>query len=366
MYPPPNGPELTPDECRALDDTYFSSDPTSYFRSKVDSLLDWIDQPVASTAAPSDYRRRFMEILGPAAESRYPTSEEQRKRQVAIDAIQLRHHTAEALLRLIHARLACRANTETTSLWMALIRTPTTLHTLVQDLMVSFKEPDFFPVLAGLMIPLPYGSKLDRDSIEAVLNARHWIARAIHLVSSGQLDLNAANNKIKHGITARPEDKMRVTLMTQPPNDDGSVRLSALTGDTSFELIDTIALEYISRPPKAPGSEPLGYERTLLRADAPAVLAEAWILALIHGAIFHTAAYRHHGDETPPDVAQHPGLPLAPRPEQVRGHHVVGLRFPVTTSASGQVHRPAGMLLTDGTFQSLAMGPRTRAVIVEG
>ena len=249
---------------------------------------------------------------------------------------------------------------------MALIRTPTTLHTLVEDLMVSFKEPDFFPVLAGLMIPLPHGSKLDRDSIEAVLNARRWIARAIHLVSSGQLDLNAANNKIKHGITARPEDKMRVTLMTQPPNDDGSVRLSALTGDTSFELIDTIALEYISRPPKAPGSEPFGYERTLLRADAPAVLAEAWILALIHGAIFHTAAYRHHGDETPPHVAQHPGLPLAPRPEQVRGHHVVGLRFPVTTSASGQVHRPAGMLLTDGTFQSLAMGPRTRAVIVEG
>ena len=59
LYPPPNGPELTPDECRALDDTYFSSDPTSYFRSKVDTLLDWIDQPVPSTAAPSDYRRRM-------------------------------------------------------------------------------------------------------------------------------------------------------------------------------------------------------------------------------------------------------------------------------------------------------------------
>lgn len=115
-----------------------------------------------------------------------------------------------------------------------------------------------------------------------------------------------------------------------------------MTGDSAFDVFDTIVLEYISKPPKPHGSEPLGFERTLLRVDAPAVLAEAWMLALLHGAIFHTCAYRHNGDKPLPTVAEHPGLALGPQPQRILGRYVVGLRFPVTTSASGRVHRSPG------------------------
>lgn len=217
MYSPPTGLEPTAEECRSLDDEYFTSDPTGYFRSKIDSLLDWTEQASGTGEELSTSRRRFERATGPAAGSRYPTTAEQRQRQVAVDAVQVRHSTAEALLRLIHARLTCRSSAERRSLWMEVIRTPIQLRELVEELIASFESPDFFPVMAGLMIPVPGGTKLDQTSIEAVTNALHWVARATEVVSAGHLDLNAANNKIKRGVTARPEDKLRVTFTTHPP-----------------------------------------------------------------------------------------------------------------------------------------------------
>jgi hypothetical protein len=108
MYPPPTGPVLNADECRALDDEFFITDPTSYFRSRIDALLNWVDQANSDHQEISAERRRFQDILGPAASVRYPTTAEQRRLHIAVDAVQLRHHAAEALLRLIHARLTCR------------------------------------------------------------------------------------------------------------------------------------------------------------------------------------------------------------------------------------------------------------------
>jgi len=366
MYPPPSGPELTADECRALDDDYFSSDPFSYFRSKIDALLDWSDDVIEAPPELSENRRRFCELVGSAAEACYPTTQEARRTQVALDAIQLRHQTAEALLRLIHARLTCRSSADSRSLWMELTRTPSQLRALVEELRPEVESPGFFAVMAGLMIPLPNGTKLDKQAIAAVSNALLWVIRAAELVSSGPIDLNAANNKIKHGVSARPEAKLRITFTTQPPDEDGNVPIGALSGDSAFDVVDSIVLEYLSRPPKPHGSEPLGFERTLLRADASALLAEAWMLAILHGAIFNTSAYRHNGDSPHPHTPPHPGLALGPVPERVLGQHVVGLRFPVTTSMSGRVHRSPGMLYTDGSFQTLELGAPTRGTVVEG
>lgn len=365
MFPPPSGPELNAAECRDLDDDYFASDPLNYFRSKIDALLDWSDDVMETRPQLSENRRRFSELVGSAAQACYPTTQDARRTQVALDAIQLRHQTAEALLRLIHARLTCRSSAEPRSLWMELTRTPSQLRVLVEELRPEVESPDFFAVMAGLTIPLPGGSKLDDQAIAAVSNALQWVVRAAELVSSGHIDLNAANNKIKHGISARPEAKLRITFTTQPPDGDGNVSLATLTGDSAFDVVDSIVLEYLSRPPKPHGSEPLGFERTLLRADASAVLAEAWMLALLHGAIFNTSAYRHNGESPHPRAAPHPGLAIGPTPERVLGHHVVGLRFPVTTSASGRVHRSSGMLYSDGTFQSLEFGSPTQGTVVE-
>lgn len=366
MYPDPAGSELTGDECRALDDHYLTSDPTSYFRSRIDSLLDWVDQPTPAGAAPSEVRRRFEGLVGPVASSRFPTSNDQRQAQVAIDAIQLRHATAEALLRLLHAKVTCRSAVQPASLWMALIQTPAQLHKLVEELRPHVESADFFPVLAGMLIPAPLGTKLDETSGGAVNTALEWIARASEIVSTGHIDLNAANNKIKHGVTARLEDKMRLTMTLEPFPDDGRVPLSALTGKTALTIFDTTVVEYISRPPKTDGKEPHGFERTLLRVDAPSVLAEAWMLALVHGGIFYTSAYRHRHEGWEPSDTQHPGLAVGPSPEQVMGRNVVGMRFPVTKSPSGESHRPAGILFGDGTFRTLTFGPGRRGIVTDG
>ncbi len=220
--------------------------------------------------------------------------------------------------------------------------------------------------MAGLMISLPNGSRLDHDALQAVQNALHWVVRAAELVSSGQIDLNAANNKIKHGITARPEDRLRLTLTTHAPDEHGNVPLSALTGASAFDVINTIVLEYIPQPPKTPGKPRPGFERTLLPVDTASILAEAWMLALVHGAIFYTCAYRHNGEEPLPGVPEHPGLALGPPPEHVLGKPVVGLRFPLTTSADGQILRPAGLLLRDGSFVPMKFGQPTRVRVTDG
>lgn len=366
LYRTPAGPDLNPDECRELDDGYLLSDPTGYFRAKLESLLDEADSAGTPTVAEGSLRARFQQISGEAAHSRSPVTAEQRNIQVAVDAIQFRHQVAEALLRLIEARLTQRDGPPPQSLWMNLIKSPTRLHDLLEKLRPHVESEEFGPIAAGLLIPAPAGTTLDEDMRKAVSTAWDWVVRAIEIVMTGHVDLNAANNKIKHGVTARPEDRLRLTIATKPPNEDGSMPLSHLTGPSSFDVFDTIVLEYISRPPKLKGQEPHGYERTLLRADAPVLLAEAWMLAIIHGAVFHTSAYRHFGEKTVEGMAPHPGLLIGPTPQRILGQHVVGMRFPVTTSPQGKIHRPPGMLLSDGVFVPMKFDNGRRMVVVDG
>ncbi|MGC0141404.1 hypothetical protein [Pseudactinotalea sp. Z1732] len=342
------------------------SDPMAYFRSKLEGLLDEADVAEARTVKEGSLRARFQQLAGEAAHSRSPITAGQRTIQVAVDAIQFRHQVAEALLRLIDARLRQRNSASPQSLWMNLIRSPTRLHDLVEQLRPHVESEEFFPIAAGLLIPVPAGTTLDEDMKEGTSTALDWIVRASEIVMTGQIDLNAANNKIKHGITARPEDKLRLTIATKPPNADGSMPLSHLAGPSSLDVFDTIVLEYISRPPSPKGQEPHGYERTLLRADSPVLLAEAWMLAITHGAIFHTAAYRHFGEKTVEGMAPYPGILIGPTSQRILGKHVVGLRFPVTTSPQGTIHRPPGMLLSDGVFVPLKFGEGRSGVVVDG
>lgn len=364
MYPPPSGPDLTVDECRNLDDAFFASDPTAFFRSRIDSLLDWADRVPTGSGDPVRARAKFQELIGSAASARYPTTPDQQKLQVAADAVQVRHHVAEALLRLMQARLKCRASEAPCSLWAALTEGPIQLQRLLEDLGAVAAREDYGSVLAGLILPIPNGTVLNRPMMEAVHNASLWLARAVEIVSAGEINIGAASNKLKHGVAVRPEDRLRLTLTTEPPDENGDAPLPSLTGGSAFDIFDTIVLEYLVRPPKERGHEANGLERTLLRVDPPVVLAEAWMLAILHGAMFDTAAYRHHGDQTAADVADHPGLALHLTPQGLLGTHVVGMRFPVTTSPSGRTLRPAGMQMTDGTFLTLTFGKGQRGVVV--
>jgi hypothetical protein len=165
---------------------FFTTDPTSYFRSRIDALLDWVDQANSDHKEISAELRRFQDILGPAASARYPTTAEQRRLHVAVDAVQLRHDAAEALLRLIHARLGCRKSTQPHRLWMALIQTPTQLHNLVEELRAQVESEDFGPILAGQIIARAEwdatrsrrGGRTTRDALDrssgSGLSVRAW------------------------------------------------------------------------------------------------------------------------------------------------------------------------------------------------
>src|SRR5665647_1139049 len=39
VFPPPIGPDLSADQARILDDTFFGSDPFGYFQARVESLI---------------------------------------------------------------------------------------------------------------------------------------------------------------------------------------------------------------------------------------------------------------------------------------------------------------------------------------
>jgi hypothetical protein len=122
-------------------------------------------------------------------------------------------------------------------------------------------------------------------------------------------------------------------------------------------------LEYISRPPGKPKN---GYERTLLRADAPTLLAEAWMMAITHGALFHTGANLHIGDRGDATIAPHPGLAAGPNPEQVLANKSVGMRFPMTTPpGGGHPTRPSGIALPEGFFP-LEFGKGLSATVQDG
>jgi len=68
---------------------------------------------------------------------------------------------------------------------MALIRTPRQLHTLAEKLRTHVESEDFMTIMAGLLIPEPDGTKLDKTGLAAVQSALRWVARAAEIVSTG-------------------------------------------------------------------------------------------------------------------------------------------------------------------------------------
>ena len=110
MYPPPEGQDLTEEQALELDDTFLASDPFQYFSSRIASLLRWHEGAPMSDAPlpepePGSIRAEFNQYLQrPAADG--PFKDLDVHVQVAADALAVRHHAAEALLRLACARLA--------------------------------------------------------------------------------------------------------------------------------------------------------------------------------------------------------------------------------------------------------------------
>ena len=118
-------------------------------------------------------------------------------------------------------------------------------------------------------------------------------------------------------------------------------------------MIDCPVLDVLAKPPKVDG-HPQGLEVTQLRVDVPVVLAEAYMIAWTHGAMFHVAASTHfRGREDLPKYLHVPAHPsyrvFRQYPDDIAADAPVGMRFPLTTPpGGGPLKRPMGIGFREG------------------
>lgn len=360
MYARPTGPQLSPEEANQLDTQYLASHPTGYFRSRIYELLAAYQR----RDEPQEAIDGFTRVLGAVAPSLTAPTPDEIELQVATDAVQLRHHAAEALLRLLHSRMSLREK-QSQSLWLEMTESPTQMKDVVSALDSFLTGEDPLPVLAGLLFPIPIGTVVDpKEFIKPIEHALAWIERAMLLVSREHIDLAAASHKIRHGATTTAYNDRRVLFTKERPDRRGKIPLEALQPPNSLDVVNNPVVEYISRPPKSAGRSH-GHERTILNADVEETLAEAWLLALIHGALFYCAAYRHHGEDASKVQTPQPPWAIGPSPVQLIRGRPLGFRFPLTTAPDGTLSRPSGLADWQGNFREMSFGPPTSGVVTD-
>lgn len=354
MYPPPTGIGLTDEQARELDDTFLSSDPFEYFRSRIASLIAWqenapVNDSGLATAGQDSVRAEFNAYLQRAAVDG-PFRNLDVHAQVAADALAVRHHAAEALLRLACARITPKPLDGARCLWAEVAAGPWQIEDVLARLDESANGPDPGERIFQVLVPpaSQAAGRANADVVDAANVFVDWLAYAAGLLSPAAIDLRAVNNKVKHGLAVRARSDMRVTFATRPPNEDGSIPVSALTGDDSVDIFDQPVLESLAQGSKVDGHRQ-GLEITQLRLKPSAILADAFMIAMTHGAMFHVAAAEHFAGRG--DLHEHfgppafPGLPVGgPRPKDIDSAAPLGMRFPLTTPpGGGPLRREAGL-----------------------
>lgn len=384
MYPPPAGEVLTPEQARELDDTFLASNPFEYFRSRIASLLSWAEHaprpadsdepaPEEGQSLASPLRAEFNAHLGQTIAD-MPFKKLDVDAQIAADALALRHHAAEALVRLACARLAPKPTDQTQGLWAAIANGPFGIGEVIARLSKSAHERD--PEDRFIRVTLPPDerehARVRPEVAEGVNVLVAWLGYAVALLSPAQIDLHGAHNKVKHGLAVRPRADMRVELIAGPLPSPEAIPVSVFNRDTTVTIFDRPVLELLARGPKTDGQHQ-GLELTQLRLNAAALLADAFMIAMTHGAMFHVAAVEHFaGREDLPDFVAppaFPGLPSnGPRPQNIDADAPLGMRFPLTAPpGGGPVAREAGIGFRT-YFQSLQIdhGGRVDGRVVDG
>lgn len=379
MYPPPAGPNLTAEQRQDLDDTFMSSDPHGYFSARIGMILRWaesgvdIDEPPAGSDGDgqrtTQAHDRFARLLGRPARSIPKSSPRSIATQAATDAYALRHHAAESLVRLT-AAISTRKNAADSCVWEDLSTGPNQLDQVVAQLRGSFSSQGAPMQFARLVLREQDLKGGITEQLAAVSNVfADWLQFAIDLLVGHELQLNAAHNKVKHGLSVRARDDLKVSIVTTPPSADGTMPTDALRGEGVIDIFDRPVIEVLAQAPKVDGHRQ-GLELTQLRVDVPAVLAEAYMIAWVHGAMFHVAAARHFdGRQDLPDYLHapaHPGYPVGgPHPDHISGKAPVGMRFPLTSPpGGGPGQRPAGVAFRDSFIPLIFTGPAMRNIRV--
>lgn len=311
-------------------------------------------------------RSRFSQYIG----SNTPFPPEQAlssaTTQLATDAYALRHHAAESLVRMT----VCLMGESNRCVWEALSTGANQTTQVIDQLRDAFEGQNAADQFARIVTRKDHpGSPMSDNIASAVSIFVDWLQFAADLLEGHALDLNSAHNKIKHGLAIRGRDDLRVTFTTSPPNADGTVPLSSLTGPEAIDIFDRPVLEVLTRAPRQDGHKQ-GLELTQLRVDVPTILAEAFMIAWTLGAMFSVRAESHFGGSVNRSqgfgAPVHPGYPVGgPATKHIAPRAPVGMRFPLTDPpGGGMVSRPMGLGFRDTFIPLVSSGPAVRDALV--
>lgn len=319
--------ELSQEDAKTLDDEFYRSDPNGYFRARIAALLN-ASHASADTPTPDTHPEFFAALTLDPAEGVLDFDEQARKAQTAVDALALRQHVAESLVRFLHALIAAEPElSDAPSMWMAVTNGPNQLQAVREQLETALDVGDV--TLPHLMFPV--GTSRTPELFTAMQTASEWINHALHLLLDDELAVNVAHNKVKHGLAISARSNMRVELIARADideiNGEATVPLSAFGPGRSIPLFDRPFLTYLTRRRNNPSR---GVEAVSLRVDIPVVLAEAWMMANVYGCLFNIAAVKHFGEGSGEDIAPYPRLVLGATPERVIGGAALGTRANIT------------------------------------
>lgn len=351
---------LSKSHAKALDDEFFLSHPAAYFASRISSLL--ATEHSAAVPTPGDEPEFFAAVGLPKTDSLLAFDEQDRRLQVAVEALSLRHQAAEALLRFMYAVTAAKPKEgDTPSTWLLVADSPNALIDVVQKTMAALNSNEGL-FLRCLFAP---GTRVDANVAAAAETAAAWVNHASSLLTGDELSVNAAHNKVKHGLAVSTRGDVRIEFITTPPDDVGRIPLSAFGEGKSVPIFDRPMLTYLSRPHVKPKQ---GVEAISLRVDVPIVLAEAWMIANLYAAMFHAQAKRHFGEDLPDGVASYPTLVIGRLPEHVIGGRPLGYREAVTLPPDGTTAPRRSGLFFHGSFIPMDVDYESKAsgVVIEG
>lgn len=336
MFTQPSGPILSPEQAGQLDDSYFQSRPLGYFSSRITSILSTMRQ---TRQAPTEQETvDFASELGlEGSPNILNFTNGDRTLQIATDAFAVRHHAAETLVRLYHGlTIGAPQQGAARSVWAAIAEGPNLTKTLVDQArahLVSDEGHDRFWQLVLTNQHATNGHGQETEITQALNVVADWLHHAMDLLVRNDVNINAAHNKVKHGLSVRARNDRRLTFTTKAPHADGTVPLSSIIGDKAVDIFDGVTMDYLARAPKQDGIKQ-GLEISTLNLKPTKMLAETWMMAVAHAAMFHVAAAEHFPNGDIP-IADFPPLPLSPTPRGLLGEAVVGMRHPITTPPDG-------------------------------
>lgn len=367
IFVQPTGREVDTAHVPELDDALFTSDPYSHFLAQIEAITaDESSDPYSSSLAGE-----LCKVLHRPAAQMPTASERARGLRRALDALTLRQNLAETVVRMWLATLEASAHpTGTASVWATLTDEPVQVADCLRQIAEHSGNQDPEMILQ-LLVPERLISEVQPGSAfaAAVDTMCDWMRHAEALITRSDICLHAAYNKAKHGLAVRARDDVRLEFLAAdaiPEGASGRVPLSAF--ESAIPVIDQPCILYLVRPPKGASGHKECLEMTCLRLDVATTLAECFMLATTHAAIFHSAASRYEawrGVEL--GIAPYPRLSSGPTPQQLLGTAVTGLRAAITFRPDGSPsERTPGIGFSNGVFQPISVGAPLPGVVIEG